>query len=390
MDERWVRALRAQFPVTEKTAFFDIAYENCGSRFAREAMERFYEDKAAVGPGLVKAGGAGKGPAIEVIARTRARLARFLGAPDIRRIAFTKNTNEGVNLLLQGFPFRRGDSVVVGDLEHASVLMPCLNVRRLGAECRVARSPDGCTLPEELLLSAADETTRIMVVSAVQSCSGYQLDLKRLAGECHTRGIYLIVDGIQALGFRRMDVSDLGIDALTASCYKGLLATEGVGFLYCAQALMEQVAPVFAADSPALGIDRESWSITCPDPGDARKLENGTISFMGIYGLDAGLERLMEIGMDRVERHVSDCFEYLYRGLEGLGFVIDTPFLPARRCHSLLVREQRSQELVDYCLERGVLFSRGRDGHVRISVAPFTTRGDMDKLLDTFRQWKLA
>ena len=41
MDERWVRALRAQFPVTEKTAFFDIAYENCGSRFAREAMERF-------------------------------------------------------------------------------------------------------------------------------------------------------------------------------------------------------------------------------------------------------------------------------------------------------------------------------------------------------------
>lgn len=30
MDERWVRALRAQFPVTEKTAFFDIAYENCG------------------------------------------------------------------------------------------------------------------------------------------------------------------------------------------------------------------------------------------------------------------------------------------------------------------------------------------------------------------------
>ena len=279
---------------------------------------------------------------------------------------------------------------MVGDLEHASVLMPCLNVRRLGAECRVARSPDGCTLPEELLLSAADGTTRIMVVSAVQSCSGYQLDLKRLAGECHTRGIYLIVDGIQALGFRRMDVSDLGIDALTASCYKGLLATEGVGFLYCAQALMEQVAPVFAADSPALGIDRESWSITCPDPGDARKLENGTISFMGIYGLDAGLERLMEIGMDRVERHVSDCFEYLYRGLEGLGFVIDTPFLPARRCHSLLVREQRSQELVDYCLERGVLFSRGRDGHVRISVAPFTTRGDMDKLLDTFRQWKQA
>lgn len=391
MNEQWVEELRSQFPVTKQLAFFDIAYENCGSSFGREAMERFFTDKADVGPGIVKAGGAGKGNAIGVIAETRELLRQFLHCPEVRNIAFTKNTNEGINMLLQGFPFQPGDNVVTADLEHVSVLMPCLNVKRRGVECRVAKSPDGITLPVEVLLAETDERTRMMVVSYVQSSSGYKLDLPCLARECHKRGIYLVVDGIQALGFQTVDVQELGVDAMASSCYKGLLATEGVGFLYCGDELMAKVEPVFAADSPALTVDRERWEIGCTDPRDARKLENGTISFMGIYGLNAGLKQLMQIGMDRVEAHVSGCLTDLYQGLNALGYEIVTPFAPERRCHSLMVRAGGdNQEMVDFFLERGVFFSRGRMDCIRISVAPFTTREDMDRLLRVARLWREA
>lgn len=389
MNEQWVEELRSQFPVTEQLAFFDIAYENCGSSFGREAMEQFFTDKADVGPGLVKAGGAGKGNAIGVIAETRELLRQFLRCPEVRNIAFTKNTNEGINMLLQGFPFQPGENVVTADLEHVSVLMPCLNVKRLGVECRVAKSPDGITLPVEALLAETNDRTRMMVVSYVQSSSGYKLDLPRLARECHKRGVYLVVDGIQALGFQKVDVQELGVDAMAASCYKGLLATEGVGFLYCGDELMTKVEPVFAADSPALTVDREQWEICCTDPGDARKLENGTISFMGIYGLNAGLKRLMQIGMDRIEAHVSGCLTYLYQELNALGYEIVTPFALERRCHSLMVRAGGdNQEMVDFFLERGVFFSRGRMDCVRISAAPFTTREDMDRQLRVARLWR--
>ena len=37
MEETWVAELRRQFPVTEKTAFLDIAYENCGAAYMEEA-----------------------------------------------------------------------------------------------------------------------------------------------------------------------------------------------------------------------------------------------------------------------------------------------------------------------------------------------------------------
>ena len=114
MNEPWVARLREQFPITKHTAFFDIAYENCGAAFVRERAGDYFAHKADVHPGLVKAGGAGKGEAIGVIAQARERLARFLNAPGIKSLAFTENTTQGINLVLQGFPFRPGDNVVVG------------------------------------------------------------------------------------------------------------------------------------------------------------------------------------------------------------------------------------------------------------------------------------
>lgn len=390
MSDSWVESLRAQFPVTRNTAFFDIAYENCGASFVRDVMEDFFRHKADVHPGLVKAGGAGKGETIGVIAQARQRLADFLNAPSIKNLAFTANTCQAVNLLLQGFPFQPGDNVVVGDMEHVSVLMPCLQLKQRGVECRVVPSPDGVTLPAEALLAHTDARTRVVAVSYVQSRSGYKVDLARLARECHERNIFLITDAIQALGFQRVDVAALGVDALVASGYKGLLATEGVGFLYCGDRLLEQVSPVFAGDSPALTIDRDSWEIRCTDPLDARKLECGTIPFQSIYGLSAGLGRLLDIGLDRVEAHVSHCFEQVYQGLQSLGYTLATPFSPAERCHSMLVATRRNQEMVDYFLEHGVFFSRSVEGYVRISVAPFTDQADIDALLRVAAQWRAA
>jgi len=387
MNEPWVAHLREQFPITRQTAFFDIAYENCGSTFVKDAMAQYFDHKAEVYPGLVKAGGAGKGETIGVISQARERLARFLHAPSVRNLAFTQNTTQGINLLLQGFPFRPGDNVVVGELEHVAVLMPCLYLKQRGVGCKLARSCDGVTLTARELLSQADEHTRVIAASYVQSCSGSKLDLKYLADACHERGIYLITDGIQALGFQRVDVQELGVDALVASCYKGLLATEGVGFLYCNDSLLAEVRPVFAGDSPGLQLDRESMEVRCPDPLDARKLECGTIPFQAIYGLSAGLERLMEIGMEQVERHVSECYERVYRGLAELGYALATPLEPDRRCHSMLVRTDRNREMVAFFLEHGVFFSQGREGYVRIAVAPFTTQEDIDALLRTARLW---
>lgn len=388
MEEIWVEELRRQFPVTSRAAFFDIAYENCGAAYMEQAIARFFRDKADLSPDMPKMGGGGKGRVVDAVAAAREKLAAFLHAPSAKNIAFTANTCQAVSLALLGLKYQDGDNIVVADIEHVSVLMPCLHAERWGAACKVVHSENGLWVTAEDLLAAVDEHTRVVAVSYVQSCSGYRIDLKRLVEGCHARGILVVTDAIQALGMTDVDVQELGVDALAGSGYKGLLAMEGMGFLYCSDGMLSQLEPVFACHNAALTVDREKPSIRCLDALDARKLEAGTVPFSSIYVLGAALDQFRSIGLSRIAMHISDCYETVYRGLEGMGFQMATPFAPEHRCHSLLLCTEREGEMTDFLQRRGIYVSTGKPGYVRISVAPFTNREDIHRLLEAAGAWR--
>ena len=387
-ERDWVKDLRSSFSVTEKCAFLDIAYENCGAVYMRRALERYWQDKAEIQPGLEKMGGGGKGRTIEVVRKTREALAAFLHAPGAESIAFTANTCQAISVALLGLSYQPGDNVVVGAMEHVSVLMPCLHLRRQGVECRVVGRGSDLWVTEEELLAAADEHTRVIAVSLVQSCSGYRIDLRRLTKEAHRRGIFVVTDAIQALGFAEVDVQELGVDALAGSPYKGMLGTEGVGFLYCAPEMLRCLTPVFLCWSEAVDFNRQTGEVTCRDPLQARRLEAGTLPFMSIYVLQEALERIQSIGISEIAAQVSDCYERVYDELTTLGYEIATPQEPEHRCASILFCTGQGTELVRFLAERGIYISSGSAGHVRISVAPFTDASDIDRLVKGLRDWK--
>lgn len=388
MNREWAKKLHDIFPVARNTAFFDIAYENCGSDLAKESALLYFRDKCGVYPNMEKAGGAGKGAVIEVVADTRQKIARFLNAESSKNIIFTANTCQAVSLALKGLRLRKGENVVVGDIEHVSVLMPCLKLREDGVGCRVAKSRDGLTLTPEDLLAAVNEETRVVAVSLVQSCSGYRIDLRRLVVECHKRGILVITDAIQALGVSCVDVQELGVDALAASGYKGMLGIEGSGFLYCSSAMLAQLEPPFSCVSAAVSFDRNTQSVCIKDPLDGRKMEAGTLPFESIYALRTGLEQLLSIGMEEVAAHVRNCVALIYEKAQELGYSFLLPCDPDIICNSLLLIEKQPEKLVSFCEEHGVYFSRGKDDFVRISVAPFTIQADIVHLIDVLTEWK--
>ena len=390
MDEAWLTELRSQFPVAKESAFFDIAYENCGAAYMERAVERFFRDKADLAPDMPKMGGGGKGRVVEVIAAAREKLAAFLGAPGPKNIAFTANTCQAVSLAVMGLTYRPGDNIVVGAMEHVSVLMPCLQARKLGAACKVVDGANGLWVTAEELLAAVDEHTCVVAVSYVQSGSGYRIDLKKLTEECHKRGVLVVTDAIQALGLVETDVQALGVDALAASGYKGMLAMEGMGLRYLSDAMLPQVEPVFACYNAAMTVDREARAIRCLDAMDARKLEAGTIPFSSIYVLEAALDLFQRIGLERIAAHVSACYEAAYRGLEALGYRMATPFDPNRRCASFLVCTEPGQEgeMADFLQRRNVYVSTGKSGYLRVSVAPFTNQADLQRLLEAAKAWR--
>lgn len=169
----WVHALRAEFPATEICTYLDNAYDCGGSLIAKRAVAAFF-DAWPQAAALAERGGAGRQRFLERAEETRALVAALLGGVSPREIAFTKNTNEGVNLILYSYAFAEGDNIVVADREYSSTLIACVNAaEKRGFTCRVART-DAEFITEEVLLHAADAHTKFIFVSHVQSSTGYK------------------------------------------------------------------------------------------------------------------------------------------------------------------------------------------------------------------------
>ncbi|MCL2497205.1 MAG: aminotransferase class V-fold PLP-dependent enzyme [Symbiobacteriaceae bacterium] len=389
-SEAWVYKLRREFPVATKSTFLDIAYENCGATFTRQALEQYLQDWSDTSPGVVKAGGEGKGRTMEVVAVTRDHIARLLGGVDPSHIAFTKNTNEGINAVLQGFPFQTGDNVITFRDEHPSVIMPCLHLALQGVECRIAEADDGVSLIPEKLLSYANERTRFIVISHVQSRTGYKIDLEHLAALCRERGIYLLVDAIQSLGFCPLDAQAWRVHGVASACYKGLLGIHGLGFLYTAPELLQELTPVFVASNRAIRLDLAKPGLTFTLPSDGRKLENSTLNFIGIYVLLEALQRIERIGIDNIAHHISYLLTKLYTGLDALGYSVITPGDAKHRCHSLALADSTPEKLYAHFLEQGVFASLSGGRYLRLSVAPFNTEEDISEALRVAALYPIA
>ena len=194
----------------------------------------------------------------------RARLARLIGG-DARRLAFTKNTTEGLNTVAQGLPWREGDNLVVDDQEHPSNALPWLSLRRRGVDVRVASS-GGHRYTVDDIWARVDARTRLVALSWVQYATGLRSDIAELGRRCAARGIWLVVDGIQGAGLLRARVDDWGVDAFACGAHKGLLGPLGVGFLHLSPALLDALDPPYLGPSGGLWLDKSGPGGASPRP----------------------------------------------------------------------------------------------------------------------------
>ena len=379
----WLEAYRAEFPAVHACTYMDTAYDCGGSGIGRRAAERYFSDwaRAAV---RNERGGPGRASLFRVLDETRGLLGRLLGGVAPEQIAFTRNTNEGINAILQGFAFRDGDNIVTDAIEHESVLMPALNVQRTrGVACRIAGEPGMDAVPPQALIERCDGRTRLMLVSHVQSATGYRMDLGALGRFCRERGIFLVVDAIQSLGQLPFDAKGWQVSAVAAAGYKGLAATNSVGFLYAEPALLEQIWPVYTAAGPCMDVRRGSdgCELVCSDPRCARKLENSSLDNLGIYVLHDAVERLLEIGIERIWAHILPLYDRLRRGMAEEGFQVVTPAEEEGHGGVLSLRVSDLQAAFAHFRDSGIALSISAGRYLRFSIGAYTNDADLDAVL---------
>lgn len=315
-------------------------------------------------------------------AQLREQLREFINAPSADDIALVKNTSEALSMVAGGLDWQFGDNVVSSNEEFPSNRIVWEAQKRWGVEFREVDLLQVDT-PEDALMQACDDRTRVLTVSSVQYGSGLKLDLAPLGRFCREHGILFCVDAIQSLGVHAVDVQASGADFIMADAHKWLLGPEGIALFYCpAERRYELRLHEFGWHMVQKKGDyeRREWR----PAASARRFECGSPNMLGIYAFSASLSLFDEIGLPVIEQQVQADSNYLIEQLKNLpGVELITPAAAERRAGIVTFRidSRDPGELQQELVARQVICAARRGG-IRFSPHFYTSWSKIDKALD--------
>lgn len=330
-----------------------------------------------------------------IMFQAREAAAALLSVSDASRIIFTHSATESLNMALRGV-LAPGDHVVTSSMEHNSLARPLHLLQRQGVEVTIVQAgSDGLIAPLDIT-KALTPRTRMIAVSHVSNVSGTIQPIAELGAISRDSGVLFLVDAAQSAGCLSIDVDSIGIDLLACPGHKGLYGPQGTGLLYAAPRV--ELKPLLSG-----GTGSNSSSEEQPD-GMPDGFESGTHNLPGIAGLKAGIEFVMQQGVEAIGAHerrlVALAMERL-RGLPGLHF--HSPADPAVRSGVLsftvaghdssalaFMLDQRFDIAVRaglHCAPRAhCTLGSYPGGTVRMSPGWFTTDNDIELFCDAVEQ----
>ncbi len=310
-----VRSARDLFPATRNLVYLNHAASSPSPVPVRDAMIGIVHE--------LSSGGFLVGPKIAKMRDSVARRAAELVNGEPESVAVVHNTTHGIRLAAEGLPWREGDNVVCANVEFPANVYPWLSLKSRGVKTRFAREVDA-RVPIGEVGALVDERTRVVALSFVEFTNGYRNDLVALGELCRQSGALFVVDAIQGLGALSLDVKEARIDLMSSGGHKWLAGPMGVGIAVLSERAMEEITPPFTG---WLGVRRPLDFLNYDQQlaPDAHKFDEGSPNLVGLWGLEAALALILEIGIEAIEARVKELTDLLVAGLEELECEVASP-----------------------------------------------------------------
>lgn len=366
-----------EFPVSNEIIYLNHAAVAPWPMRTREAVRLFAEENVKIGARYYSQW-------LKKETELRGQIKRLINATSINDIALLKNTSEALSVVAAGLDWHEGDNVVTSNEEFPSNRIPWQALAGKGVELKEVNI--GLDGPEQALINACDENTRLLTISSVQYGSGIRPDLERLGRFCKERGILFCVDAIQSIGAVNMDVQAIRADYVMADGHKWMLGPEGIALFYSTQESRDRLELHQFGWHMVENTDfnvRE-WQVA----GSARRFECGSPNMLGIHALSASLSLFEEIGMQEIENMVLANTAYLIEQLKTIdGVKVRTPEQQERHAGivSFTIDGIDLAQLQADLLENNVLCVY-RGGGIRLSPHFYITREILDRFIEILRR----
>ncbi|ELZ25678.1 class V aminotransferase [Halosimplex carlsbadense 2-9-1] len=360
--------LRAETPALDDAVYLNTGAGSPSPRRVVEAVQSeaaYHEFEAPTGAGTYGAVG-------EALEETRDVVADHVGATP-ESVALTESTTDGIARVAAAMDWAPDDVVVRTDQEHPAGIIPWERLEReVGVEVRVVEASGG-HVDRDAWKAAVDGAT-LAVFSSLCWTDGCRLPVAELADVAHDAGARVLVDAVQSVGQRPVDVSEWGADAVAAAGHKWLLGPTGTGFLHVTDEFARELRPAQVGYMGIADPEADDWDLK----PDARRFEVGSVSPVPYAGLREGIETVEGLGFDTITDRIERLTDRLK---DGLGDRLVSP----ERYESGLVSfaADHPEATAERLADAGV---HVRDipptGTVRVSVHVFNTADDVDALLD--------
>ena len=331
------------------------------------------------------------------VASARKTVAKFLNA-DPKEIVFTAGTTASLNLVAYGYALKflkEGDEILLTLAEHASNTLPWFRIAKLtGAKIRYIPLTEEGRVTVENVEKSLTPRTKLVSIAYVGNVLGFIAPIKEIARVVHANGAVLSVDGAQSVPHMITDVKDLDCDFLSFSGHK-MCAPTGTGILYGKYELLDQMDPFESGGGMNVKFCPEGEATLLPPPS---RFEAGTMNVAGIYGLQAAIEYLMEIGMENIEAHERELKAYAVECFKQIPGVTVYNATSEAGIVAFNVDGVFAQDMATFLNSKGIACRSGlhcakmlplvihTDATVRASFYLYTTKEDIDVLVDVVKK----
>ncbi len=323
----------------------------------------------------------------------RETVRKFINAPKVEEVIFTRGTTESLNLVVSSFGDRflsEGDEVIVSVMEHHSNIVPWqLLAAKKGIAIKVIPMTDEGDVIMEEYEKLFNEKTRIVSITQVSNVLGTINPVKEMIRIAHEHEVPVMVDGAQSTPHMKVDVQDLDCDFFAFSGHK-IYGPTGIGVLYGKEKWLDEMPPYQGGGEMIESVSFEKTTFEkLPF-----KFEAGTPDYVATHGLATALNYVTELGLDNIFAHEQELTRYAMEQMEEI---------PGMR---LFGTSQHKDAVISFLvgdihhLDMGTLLDRlgiavrtghhcaeplmhrlGISGTVRASFALYNTKEEVDALV---------